>query len=47
MWKWKLFTGVLSNELYDHLERERILPDEQKKKKKDADENQEGRKTSC
>ena len=27
---WKLFTGVLSNELYDHLERERILPDEQK-----------------
>ena len=27
---WKIFIGILSDELYDHLESERLLPDEQK-----------------
>ena len=27
---WKIFTGILSDELYDHLESKRLLPEEQK-----------------
>ena len=26
---WKIFTGIFSDELYDHLESERLLPEEQ------------------
>ena len=28
---WKIFTGILSDELYDHLKSERLLPAEQKR----------------
>ena len=27
---WKLFTGILGNEIYDHLEGKSLLPEEQK-----------------
>ena len=27
---WKLTTGILADNMYDYLERERILPEEQK-----------------
>ena len=27
---WKVTTGIISEEMYNHLEREKLLPDEQK-----------------
>ena len=27
---WKLLTGIISNKTYDHLEKNRLLPEEQK-----------------
>ena len=31
---WKLLTGVIAQEMYNYLEREKVLPEEQKKNKR-------------